>query len=488
MTLRFAFGRAALLRSVPLLLLVVAFTSGATYTAWEILQFRTKKELERSTVDWMAWQAELEANRLLMALDRYGLGDGAITHNDVLTRFEVFWSRLSVAQQGSEGRLLNEVSGAQVLFSDIIAKLTSIEPALNRLERGDRSGYQALRTQIEAFLLPLHQTVLRAFQGRDQQHSVSWAEEFERDLIFFLLGTVVIAVVLVTWLVWAFRRADSMRASAQEAHRKVTAANEELEKTAGSLRDALHAAAAANRAKSEFLANMSHELRTPLNAIMGFSEALGSGIGGTLTQRQEEYLSDIRESGAHLLHIINDILNLSRCDAGRVELREELVDPAELIEKALSTMRAQAEKNQLRLMLEIAPRLPKLCADPVRVRQILLNLLSNALKFTPAGGEVRAAVRYEDGCLRIMIADSGIGIAPEDIPRAFEVFGQIDSRLSRRYDGAGLGLPLAKQFTELHGGGLELVSEVGFGTTAIVAFPRERAVFPEEESRRVIAG
>jgi signal transduction histidine kinase len=232
----------------------------------------------------------------------------------------------------------------------------------------------------------------------------------------------------------------------------------------------------ANRAKSQLLANMSHELRTPLNAIIGFAEILKSDI--PLTEaRRTDYAKTIHESGMHLLTVINDILDLSKIEAGRVELREELVDLRRAIEACVTIIGERVTEGGLTLDVQIVPELPSLRADESKVKQILLNLMSNAVKFTPKGGRVAlAAVLASDGGLQISVEDTGIGMAEEDIPRALAPFTQIDSELHRKYQGTGLGLPLTKSLIELHGGRFEIRSAVGVGTTVIVHLPSERLI------------
>ncbi|MFZ5789153.1 MAG: sensor histidine kinase [Pseudomonadota bacterium] len=455
--------------------MIVAFVGGAVYTGWEIMQLKTREEIERSTIDWTLWQAEHESDRLLMALDRYELGDPSASRSDVTNQFEILWGRLSSLHQGPEGGLLVRLPGAQGAVADMISQLEATEPAIFGLERDDQAGYRAIRARIEGLGRQLHRLEVSGIQALNHRYTKSWLSGFERELFLFLVGTVAIGIVLVSWLVWVSRRAETMRIVAEGAERRTAATNEELKKTAARLQRALGTAAAANEAKNQFLANMSHELRTPLNAIIGFAEAMEHGIGGALNAKHRQYVRDIRESGTHLLRIISDILDLSRLDAGRIDLQEELADPREVIEAALRITRAQAEKAGLRLMIEAAD-LPKLRCDPVRVRQILLNLISNALKFTEPGGEVRIAAFSRNGQFTIAVSDTGIGIAPEDIPRALEPFGQIDSGLARRYDGTGLGLPLAKRLAECHGGSLHLTSQVGVGTTVSATFPAERVV------------
>ncbi len=234
----------------------------------------------------------------------------------------------------------------------------------------------------------------------------------------------------------------------------------------------------ANRAKSEFLAAMSHELRTPLNAILGFSEIIKNetlGPAGSLKYR--EYAGDIHESGQHLLDLINDILDLSKTESGTDELHEDKIEIPETIRSTLKLVGHRAEQGGVRVELEFPDQLPALRADERKLKQILVNLLSNAVKFTDAGGVVtlKAWCRMDSGYV-FQIADTGIGIAPEDIPKALSRFGQVDADLNRQYEGTGLGLPLTKALVEQHGGVLDLQSEVNVGTTVTVRFPAERIV------------
>jgi len=249
-----------------------------------------------------------------------------------------------------------------------------------------------------------------------------------------------------------------------------------LEKTSNELTVALGQAAQASKAKSEFLASMSHELRTPLNAVIGFSDAMVMEIFGPMSNRYKSYASDIRSSGAHLLALINDVLDLTRLDAGQADLREEVFGLSEMTDESLRMVQSQAQKAEIALSTDIADGLPALKADKRRIKQVLVNLLSNAVKFTPAGGQVTLAAQLTEAGLALTVADSGIGIAPDDIPKALEVFGQVDSSLARKYEGTGLGLPLSKQLMELHGGTLSLESQVNVGTTVTVILPRDRLV------------
>jgi signal transduction histidine kinase len=257
--------------------------------------------------------------------------------------------------------------------------------------------------------------------------------------------------------------------------REVEATRRELERTSSELLDASRAAAQASEAKSQFLAAINHELRTPLNAIIGFAEMLTSqALGPIGNERYRRYAQDIRDSGTHLLSMINDILELSRMDAGRATLQEETFDPADVVAEASRMVEPQAAAAGLSLGASIAVNLPLLTADRRLVRQILVNLLANAVRFTPKGGEVSVHGFLCGNELCLEVRDTGAGIAPEDVPRALERFSQVDGRLSRKHGGAGLGLPMAKQFMELHGGTLSLSSRPGKGTEVRIAFPRER--------------
>jgi PAS domain S-box-containing protein len=238
---------------------------------------------------------------------------------------------------------------------------------------------------------------------------------------------------------------------------------------------AKEAAETANRTKGEFLANMSHELRTPLNAIIGFSEVMGNEILGPLGSEQYKgYCNDIHDSARHLLVLINDILDAAKIDAGQMTLREEAVQPDELIKSVARLMTPRAERAGVILSVDTAPNLPRLRADGTKLRQILINLVSNAVKFTLQGGRVTISAKIaEGGAFILEINDTGIGIAAKDIPRALAQFGQVDSRISRRFEGTGLGLPLAKSLTELHGGTFDLTSRPDVGTQVTIRLPGE---------------
>ena len=242
------------------------------------------------------------------------------------------------------------------------------------------------------------------------------------------------------------------------------------------LREAKEAAEAANVAKSQFLANISHELRTPLNAIIGFSEMIDQDLAGPVQPKQREYTKIVLQSGRHLLEVINDILDLARFDAGKFELTEDdSVDLRYVAETCLALTGPQAAAGGLELRVEIAETLPLVVADPTRLKQILLNLVSNAIKFTrPGGSVVVRACAVADGGVALEVEDTGVGMTPAEVEIALEPFGQVDGRLAREHEGTGLGLPLARRLIELHGGELIVRSEKGRGTTIAVTLPASR--------------
>jgi signal transduction histidine kinase len=227
----------------------------------------------------------------------------------------------------------------------------------------------------------------------------------------------------------------------------------------------------ADRHKSEFLASMSHELRTPLNAVIGFSEVLLDRMFGELNPKQDEYLQDILTSGRHLLSLINDILDLAKIEAGRMEL--EVVDfhLPQAIDNSITLIRERASRRAITLGVEIDPRLGEIKGDERKVKQVLLNLLSNAVKFTPEGGQVGVQARFADGFAEISVTDTGVGIAPEDHEAVFEEFRQVGSDYAKKHEGTGLGLTLSRRFVELHGGKIWVKSQLGEGATFTFTLP-----------------
>ena len=292
------------------------------------------------------------------------------------------------------------------------------------------------------------------------------------------------------WLLAAFYHAHKQRQEQQQhrieqvedenqrLERKVAERTSELqlalsriEQVNTSLRQANERLTEANRAKSEFLANVSHELRTPLNAIIGFSDLLRDRAAGALNEQQHEFVRDIQDSGEHLLRLINGILDLSKIEAGKMEVHRERFSTVELTRETVAMVRPQAATKGLRLVVDLSDAARLVHLDPGMYRQILLNLLSNAVKFTPAGGEVQVAGRCTNGDLTLEVRDTGIGIAAEHLDKIFDEFYQVDGSYTRSFGGTGLGLALVRKMVEMQGGRIEVHSAPGQGTRFTLQFP-----------------
>ena len=254
--------------------------------------------------------------------------------------------------------------------------------------------------------------------------------------------------------------------------------NGRLEKSNAELVEARKKAEAFSRAKSEFLANMSHELRTPLNAILGFSDLMTAKLFGPLGHTNYEgYIRDIHGAGQHLLLLINDALDLSKIEAQKLQLDETVVDLTAAVQGWARVLSPRATQANVEIQIDVDGAMPAVVADEIRLRQIGLNLLSNAVKFTPPGGTIVVGLRItSEGEVELTVRDSGVGMAPEDIPKAFEPFGQVGASNPRQQEGTGLGLPITKMLVELHGGRLSMRSSKGAGTTVTVLLPQSRIV------------
>jgi len=251
---------------------------------------------------------------------------------------------------------------------------------------------------------------------------------------------------------------------------------QEIEAAKGELEAALVLADAANKSKTKFLSTMSHELRSPLNIIIDSSESLKHDGTVPGVEHYRESVDRILGSGVHLMRLVNSILDISEFDAGQLRLNDEFLDVGHCVESSVRLIESEAQKAGVRLSFAVEPDLSKLCGDAKRIEQILINLISNGIRFSPRGGEVLVSAFRHDAGLSLSVADKGIGISANDIPKALERFGQLDSGPNRRHEGAGLGLPLAQHLMELHGGTLRIASQPGVGTTVTATFPARRIV------------
>jgi len=281
-------------------------------------------------------------------------------------------------------------------------------------------------------------------------------------------------VLLVVYLIREIGRRTAHEIRLSEERNKLAATSVEL--LASKER-----AEAASRAKSSFLANMSHELRTPLNAVIGFAQLIdGQKFGPLGSPRYAEYARDIANAGSHLLGLIGDILDLAKIEAGKFTLDESAVDIAEIVACGIAHTRSTAAERNVVVRAAIPKSLPQIQADPLRLSQVVINLLSNAVRFTAEGGGILiAAERESDGEIAVAVSDTGIGMTDEEIAVALAPFGQVESSLARTHGGTGLGLPLARRLVELHGGTLEVDSAPGTGTTVRLRLPASR-VIPEQ--------
>lgn len=291
---------------------------------------------------------------------------------------------------------------------------------------------------------------------------VDVSEQWQKlDLIQWVSSASIIGifVILILILVYTTHRAEAIITRQHEVNLELSAAAANAE--------------AENRDKSQFLANISHELRTPLNAIIGFSEIIRKEAMEQLSATHQEYITDINNSGKHLLSLINDILDFSKAEAGKLEVEAMEIDLNKLIINSMRLVIPRAEEAQVTLVEDLPPDHIVFTTDGKKLKQVLLNLLSNAVKFTPPGGEVKVSAWQQllDNMVCIQVKDSGIGIAPKDIAKVMSPFGQVDSKLSRRYEGTGLGLPLSKKFIEIMGGIFTIDSEVNVGTTITIKLP-----------------
>jgi signal transduction histidine kinase len=259
-------------------------------------------------------------------------------------------------------------------------------------------------------------------------------------------------------------------------------AHHQLRETVRELEEARLAAEELSRVKSQFLANMSHELRTPLNAIIGFSEVIRDARMGPVDARYRDYARDIHNSGDHLLRLINDVLDLAKVEAGRLELHEEPLDLPKLFLDCSRFIADRIAAGRLNFTSTLPAEPPQIVGDELRLKQILLNLLSNAIKFTPPGGRIRLSASVITDGVAIAVADTGIGMEPHEIAIALEPFRQVDGAFARRFEGTGLGLPLAQRLADLHGGRLAITSTKGSGTVATLYLPTRRVLAPDNEN------
>jgi len=403
-----------------------------------------------------------------------------------LSKIERFFGVIDVGKESSVtlwDDTASRVLARQPINPDLFGRGFETGPLFESVRAGTNAGTIRGASPVDGILrmltfrrvanLPLVITVAQA----ESDILAEWRREVWTYGIGAAFGiAVLLAMTGALW--WQLARREHLVRALRRSEMAMRDAN-------ASLQTATAAAEGANRAKSEFLACMSHELRTPLNAVIGFAELIAGGAQPD-PAKIRGYAGDIRASGLHLLHIITDILEMSRIEGGALELHEETIDVGAVIAASLRQVMPQASQAGVTLCNDVPADLPALRADEKRLTQVLLNLLSNGVKFTEAGGSVSvAAGAAPAGALAITITDTGIGMTERELAVAMEPFRQVDNRIARRYEGAGLGLPLAKAFVELQGGHLQITSTPGTGTTARILFPPSRLMPLAAPQRRM---
>ena len=329
-------------------------------------------------------------------------------------------------------------------------------------------------TSAEAWIAAAHE---RVSEGRELVVRLAGGRELRVEAARLAEGALLVTLTDVSTLLGHERALESRVEELERMQERIGTQSRQMRELAERLEMLRSEAERANRTKSEFLANMSHELRSPLNAIIGFAEIMKDELFGSLGSAQyREYALDIWSSGRHLLDVINDILDLSKIEAGKAELAETRFDLAATVATCLRLVAGRAQQADVSVRSTVASEGISLMGDERKTKQILINLLTNAIKFTKPGGRVRVEILDDGRQLDVRISDTGIGMSPEEIPIALAAFGQVDSSLARKHEGTGLGLPLSKALVEMHGGQLLIESEVGIGTTVTVRLPPERVI------------
>ncbi len=456
--------RRARLRTVAIAALLVCTGVVAGLFLTTLSQLYRRAESSQYDILWYSYQAHLEYLKLTQMLQTAQLPEARVSRQSIELTADIFFSR----RQGIITALGEEIGHDNPQLTGVLAGIDALLKTTDRLLAQPGITVAALAqgmAEAAVPLGPLMQDMLVEVRQRSAEH---WQED-QRMTLDTLSGIVAAAVILLVALL-AFGGLSTLQMRRLETQR------EQLTELSRSLRAAKEAAEEANSAKSAFLANMSHELRTPLNAVIGFSEVLRSELFGPLgNQRYHEYAEDILVSARHLLTLVNDLLDHSRIEAGAYIIDEDWIDLGRSIAMAIKVFEQQAEKQKVTVRTDIAPRLPALHADGRAVQQILINLISNALKFTPEGGSVVVTAQCDErGRQSIAVRDTGIGIAEGDIPRALEPFVQLENPMSKRHQGAGLGLPIVRSLARLHHAELEISSAAGRGSTFTVRFPAER--------------
>lgn len=444
--------------------IIIAVAAITTLSIWVFVE-QIRDDTLNVQRKWVLYEQQTTARTVILDELREAIGYGGFIHNFknyVLRRTDQYSERVErdivrIEENIARLRILDltvqELTAVKVIektFDDYTFKFKTTK---QEVAKATPSAIIDLLVKVDdASALQALRTLTRLAVERGELNRQSTSEAIGHTLSTIKLGYFLVLLVITSSIIFIFVLTQ--------------------------LRKAKSAAESSTKAKTDFLANMSHELRTPLNAVIGFSDAMLSGTFGSISnEKHSEYIEHIRDSGSHLLHLIDEILDLSKFEAGKLKLIEGEVILQDIIESSITTLIPRAESAGVRIDNNTPDTDIVLWADDVRIKQILLNLLSNAVKFTKPGSHVVINVRLcaDHGC-DISVADEGIGMDDDDIRIALDPFGQIDSTHTRHREGTGLGLPLTKGLVELHGGTLDITSEHNVGTTVTVRLPKERTI------------
>lgn len=426
-----------------------------TVTGFTSLNHRHDLEVNRAQSDiWVMAQVALELERTLHTMHMYVQGDSGVTRQAALLRYDILWSRIPAILSGENTQHLREFEDVHETIIELQDTLLALDPFIDQIKPGEHETMLDIHNKLTPFSSRLNRlaslvvsnsnsTESTYLQGIDQRSST-----LEYSVFMILAGALLMVALLVI---------ESLQ----------------VRKLLSQARNAEHRAEEASQAKSAFLANMSHELRTPLTGIIGFSGMMEQETMGPLPRKYKEYAEDIEKSGKHLLDLINDILDLSKAEANKIELDADIHDVESVVRQAKRLVAGLVENYNVTIETDIPEDLPEFRIDRRRVVQCVVNLLSNAIKFSQESTEVRLSVATTaSGGLSISIHDQGEGMNAEELKIALQPFGQIRHGPEVQHEpGTGLGLPLVKMMMELHGGSLELTSKPGIGTVARLLFP-----------------
>ncbi|EWY37671.1 hypothetical protein N825_16600 [Skermanella stibiiresistens SB22] len=440
----------------------------------DLIAIQRSVEVASGADIWYDGQLSVDLLRLQVAIRALDQDSSPDLIDDVKLRLDNVFNRINSLPEAGSSEWHTQGIGREAGVAEVRGAVERIDHDLPLLD-SDPVAFRLVADQDIERAITAHRRM--SFSVIDRQNKlISTMQNQVNAFKVKLLGYGIGFIFLVLALAWLMRRH-------MHSETALRATNRQLLDLTQNLVVARDAAVRSSEAKSNFLANVSHELRTPLNAILGFSEALLSGIFGRMSERQAEYISDIHHAGGRLLALINDILDLAKLEAGKMELREEALDLVGLAAEAVRDLRETARSAGVSIELEPPSHDVGIFADRMRLRQILDNLLSNAVKFTPAGGLIGVTVE-RDAASRtvIIVSDTGIGIPAADLARVFLPFEQSDSKLARQAQGTGLGLPLVRQLVDRHGGTVRMSSEPGVGTEVVIELPAERALVGEKAS------